>query len=105
MTYQDFCELIAVAVQCDDFDAFTAMVAANGVPVSRGQVIYIWGFARSQTIDAIRSLAGLSRANCSREYGIPLRTLEAWAFGTRTPPEYTLRLLAYAVMCSAPINE
>jgi len=41
----------------------------------------------------IRKKTGLSRAEFSRRYGIPLRTLENWDAGIATPPEYVLTLL------------
>lgn len=42
---------------------------------------------------SIRKKTGLSRAEFSRRYGIPLRTLENWDAGIATPPEYVLTLL------------
>lgn len=54
------------------------------------------------TIKEIRAAAGISRAAFAREYGIPLRTLEDWEAGTRTPPPYVLSLLAYAVHSDFP---
>lgn len=49
------------------------------------------------TITEIREMSGLSRAAFSRQYKIPVRTLEDWESGKRTPPEYVLELLARAV--------
>lgn len=45
----------------------------------------------------IRELAGCSRAEFSRRYGIPLRTLENWDAGLNIPPDYVLNLLERAV--------
>lgn len=45
----------------------------------------------------IRELSGMSRAAFSRKYGIPIRTLEAWDAGVRTPPEWTMALLERVV--------
>ena len=39
----------------------------------------------------------ISRAEFSRRYGIPTRTLEAWEFGDREAPEYVIDLLGRAV--------
>lgn len=49
------------------------------------------------TITEMRSYIGVSRAEFSRRYSIPLRTLESWEAGVRTPPEYVLQLLEESV--------
>lgn len=41
----------------------------------------------------IRKILGISRAEFSRRYGIPVRTLEDWDYGKRKPPEWLLKLL------------
>lgn len=41
----------------------------------------------------IRAILGVSRAEFSRRYGIPIRTLENWDAGIRQPPEWLLKLL------------
>lgn len=45
------------------------------------------------TIKEMRELLGISRTEFSRRYGIPLRTLEDWESGKRTPPPYVINLL------------
>lgn len=37
----------------------------------------------------------MSRKEFSEHVGIPVRTLEDWEAGRRTPPEYIPRLIAY----------
>lgn len=53
------------------------------------------------TIKEMRSYLGgakpLSRAEFSRIYNIPVRTLEDWEDGKRVPSEYVLHLLTRAV--------
>ena len=49
------------------------------------------------TIKEIRDLLGISRAEFSRRYNIPTRTLEAWEKGERIPPTYVLELLERVV--------
>ena len=49
------------------------------------------------TITEMRSYIGVTRAEFSRRYNIPLRTLESWEAGVRTPPEYVLNLLEESV--------
>lgn len=41
----------------------------------------------------IRAILGISRAEYSRRYGIPIRTLEDWDSGKRKPPEWLLTIL------------
>lgn len=51
-----------------------------------------------ESADRIRGLReniGMSRKEFSEHTGIPVRTLEDWEAGRRTPPEYIPRLIAY----------
>ena len=48
-------------------------------------------------ITEMRNYIGVSRAEFSRRYNIPLRTLESWEAGVRIPPEYVLDLLEESV--------
>jgi hypothetical protein len=58
----------------------------------------IIGWTRTEAPSVlIRKKAGLSRAEFSRRYSIPLRTLENWDAGIATPPEYVLMLLERVV--------
>ena len=45
------------------------------------------------TIKEAREHAGLSRAEMSRLFDIPIRTLEEWDAGRRTPPPYVEKLI------------
>ena len=45
----------------------------------------------------IRGLLGISRAEFSRRYGIPVRTLENWDAGKAQPPEWARALLERVV--------
>lgn len=51
----------------------------------------------SERVRSIREKTGLNRREFSDKYGIPVRTLEEWEAGRRTPPEYVVRLLSYVV--------
>jgi DNA-binding transcriptional regulator YiaG len=50
---------------------------------------------RSQWIMEIRKSTGLNRKDFANYLGIPLRTVEDWEAGRRTPPEYIPRLIKY----------
>ena len=45
------------------------------------------------TIKEMRVRAGLSRAEMSRQFKIPVRTLENWESGKRNPPEWEEMLI------------
>ena len=52
----------------------------------------------------IRALLGVSRAEFARRYHIPIRTLENWDSGVRTPPEWALYLLERVVKMDARMD-
>ena len=52
----------------------------------------------SKTIKELRESTGMSRKEFSEHTGIPVRTLEDWEAGKRTPPEYVPRLLRYQLL-------
>ena len=43
--------------------------------------------------EEIRAILGISRAEFSRRYNIPIRTLEDWDAGKKNPPEYVMTML------------
>ena len=49
----------------------------------------------AEKIIELRESVGESRKEFSRHIGIPIRTLEDWEAGRRTPPEYSPRLIEY----------
>ena len=49
----------------------------------------------AKIIKELREGIGLGRKEFSEHVGIPVRTLEDWEAGRRTPPEYIPRLIAY----------
>ena len=51
----------------------------------------------AKRIQELRDSTGMSRKEFSENTGIPVRTLEDWEAGRRTPPEYIPRLLAYQI--------
>ncbi len=59
----------------------------------------------AETIKKLREEAGFSRRDFSQHTGIPLRTLEDWEAGRRTPPEYIPRLLEYQIKYEALIGQ
>jgi putative transcriptional regulator len=49
----------------------------------------------AKKITELRELVGENRTEFSLHTGIPVRTLEDWESGRRTPPSYIPRLLEY----------
>ena len=49
----------------------------------------------AKKIRELRESVGENRTEFSKHAGIPVRTIEDWESGRRTPPEYIPRLLAY----------
>lgn len=49
----------------------------------------------AKSIRDLRENTGMSRKEFSEHTGIPVRTLEDWEAGRRTPPEYIPGLIAY----------
>ena len=48
-----------------------------------------------ERIRQLRDRTGLRRKDFAEHIGIPLRTVEDWEAGRRTPPEYIPRLIEY----------
>ena len=49
----------------------------------------------AEKIRKLREQTGMTRKDFSIHIGIPLRTIEDWEAGRRTPPEYIPRLIEY----------
>lgn len=56
-------------------------------------------------IKTLREQAGMNRKEFANYTHIPVRTLEDWEAGRRTPPEYIPRLLAYQLKFDALMRE
>lgn len=51
-----------------------------------------------ESIKELRAKTGLSQTEFGKRLGgIPLRTIQNWESGDRTPPEWTLELITYRV--------
>lgn len=53
------------------------------------------------SIKEARQLAGLSQSAINREIGIPIRTLQDWEAGKRTPPSWVERLVIEKILSLA----
>ncbi|NCB91694.1 MAG: helix-turn-helix domain-containing protein [Clostridia bacterium] len=52
----------------------------------------------SEHIKSIRQETGMNQREFAEHFHIPVRTIEDWEYGKRTPPEYVVRLLKYRVL-------
>ena len=59
----------------------------------------------SKIVKDLRESIGLTRKEFSLHTGIPLRTLEDWEAGRRTPPEYIPRLISYQLKYEKLLQE
>ena len=59
----------------------------------------------AKIIRELRERTGMNRKEFSAYTGIPVRTLEDWEAGRRTPPEYVPRLLSYQLKYDELIEE
>lgn len=59
----------------------------------------------AKKIKELRDSVGLTRKEFSEHVGIPVRTLEDWEAGRRTPPEYIPRLIEYQLKYERLLRE
>ena len=59
----------------------------------------------AKIIKELREQTGMNRREFSKYTKIPVRTLEDWEAGKRTPPEYVPRLLSYQLKYDALVRE
>lgn len=59
----------------------------------------------NQQIIDLRKETELNRKAYAEHFGIPLRTLEDWEAGRRTPPRYVPRLMKYQIEYEKLINK
>lgn len=75
---------------------FTADIENDRVMVTddEGEAVEsYYGFCCTCAIQEARTEAGLSRAEMSRVFEIPVRTLESWEFGKRLPAHWAEKLI------------
>lgn len=59
----------------------------------------------NQKIIDLRKETELNRKAFAEHFGIPLRTIEDWEAGRRTPPEYIPRLIRYQIEYEKLVND
>ncbi len=101
MNYELFVKLYGEALEYSDIDLYIAergwqewMDKVN----NPSNVLKLTYRLANQSCKDMRESAGYSRAALSRAYNIPIRTLEDWEKGVRTPPVYLITLIAYTFL-------
>lgn len=51
----------------------------------------------SKRIRSLREVLKMTRPQFAELLGVPLRTIESWEYGVRTPPEYVVRMIEQSV--------
>ena len=59
----------------------------------------------AKVIKDLRESVKMNRKEFSEHTGIPVRTLEDWEAGRRTPPEYIPHLLSYQLKYEALVRK
>lgn len=101
--YTDFRRLLTDTTECKDLDSYIVEVGGS-VPMDDAEDVIklltmIWHMGHTGlTIRSISATCDISARQIALQYGLPTRTVENWASGTRTPPEWQLPLIAYAVL-------
>lgn len=101
--YQDFLRLLTDVTECNDLDSYIAEVGGS-VPLDDvttviGLLTDIWELGKGGlTVSKIAAVSETSLRHLAMTYGLPYRTVQDWAAGARTPPEWQLPLIAYAVL-------
>ncbi len=105
MSYQEFCWLLLGTAGCKDFDEYVAecggSVPLDDVGAVQRVLRYIWDYSQAPEVATVWRASGMLQKDFVQEYNIPSRSYESWASSaasSRRPPEYTVRLLAFAVL-------
>lgn len=56
------------------------------------------GIDMNKNVKELRGLSGLSQSQFSKEFNIPIRTLQKWESGDRKPPDYIVELVCESLL-------
>lgn len=102
MKYELFLSLYSEALGYADVDMYVAERGwqewMDGYPEEKlGSILQEIYFLANADLKNVREKYGYSRAEFSRLFNIPLRSLENWDAGSRKMPEYVKALICYAL--------
>ena len=98
MTHKEFLRLKSMAVAfrtAEQFDLSFGAMDGEGVDPAMMEAIFI--VSRAKTVSEVMEITGLGTAAFAREFNLPLRTLEDWKAGRRTPSEWGFGCLLHIV--------
>lgn len=111
MKYNLFATLFNEAREYENFDMFLGergwqewmndYSEESIVPIMRK----IFTLGKKRIADIIKDYKNMCKDSFLGECGIPYRTLQNWALGTREPAPYVISLIAYAIFESEETNE
>ena len=109
ISYTDFARLLTAVSECSSYDVYVAEVGGSvpmdDVDEAIRMLTMLWHMGHTGlTIKSLSTACDVSVRRIALQYGLPTRTVENWASGDRTPPEWQLPLIAYAVL-SDSIND
>lgn len=101
--YAEFRRLLMDATECSTMEDYIAevggSVSMNGVSSVVNTLAAIWTMGHTGvSIKSISAACDISSRQIALRYKLPTRTVENWAAGERTPPEWQLPLIGYAVL-------
>lgn len=97
--------LLSVAPNYKDPDAFVSDILASSIfldpededaepPAELSELLYKLWHVATLPFKEFLACMDLTQTECSRRYCIPLRTVQGWAGGSRTPPMYVRYMIA-----------
>lgn len=101
--YTNFRRLLTDTTECKDLDSYITEVGGSvpldDVDEAIKMLTIIWHMGHTGlTIKSLSAACDVSVRRIALQYGLPTRTVENWSSGDRTPPEWQLPLIAYAVL-------
>ena len=97
MKYEMFAKIYKEAIERDGKEAFVEEWAGDWLNEKvTNEIDAVYTLAHS-TLEETRKKYGYSRAAFGRAYDIPVRTLEDWDAGKRSPQSYVKMMLDYAL--------
>lgn len=90
---------IAIEKINDRREYISGVILSSVLDSAEDYSVFLWRLwdAAHRSIKDIAREVGLSNRQLATRYAIPIRTLEGWSTGTRTPPLWTLLLLQEAM--------
>lgn len=93
----EYSEFLVALKKASEYEKLSSYIDFFAGKYSFDKLAAIYFFS-GKSLREVREKYGYSRAMFSREFGIPIRTLENWESGERTPPNYVMTLIFYSLL-------